>query len=240
MKENILVLGSINIDYVTFAKRFPRPGETITGTDFSIFQGGKGANQAIAISKLGCPTWMLGKVGDDQLKQFALDTLQYYNVNTNFVDISQNVSTGSASIWVNKNGENSIIIYPGANAKVGIKFINKNKKAFLLAQWLLSQFEIPLSSVMHGLKIARENNIFTVVDPAPAQKISNCEFWNLVDFLLPNEIEIQDITGKKDLLESIIALKNKGVKEVVVKMGAKGACYEKNNQLIIIPGYPVA
>ena len=235
--NKILVLGSINIDFVAFTERFPKPGETINGISFNIFQGGKGANQAIALAKLGCPTWMLGKIGDDKYSTIAIDSLKKYYVNIEFIKVDKNASTGSASIWVNKQGENSIIVNHGANAYVSRSFINKNEALFNETQWFLSQLEVPVSSVVQGLKIAKKNNMYTVIDPAPVQKPQNSQFWNLIDFLLPNEIELEELTGETNILNAINYLNSKGVKEVVVKMGAKGAGYKKNNQLHIIPSF---
>ncbi len=237
--EDILVLGSINIDFVVFTQRFPKPGETIKGNDFGIFQGGKGANQAIALAKLGCPTLMLGKIGDDDLQKFVLASLKKYHVNTDFIQVSKNISTGSASIWVNQAGENSIIIYPGANAHVDEDFINKNETLFQRNKWFLSQFEVPLPAIVQALKLARKNQVYTVVDPAPVLEVQDSRFWYLVDYLLPNEIELKTLTGKDNLKSAILELKSKGVKEVIVKMGEKGAGYERNNQLFIIPGFPI-
>ncbi|GAI59499.1 unnamed protein product [marine sediment metagenome] len=108
-------MGSINIDFVSFVSRYPQPGETLVCNDFGIFQGGKGANQAIALAKLDIPTLMLGKVGKDALSDFALYSLQENGVDITGISKSQNISTGSASIWVNAQGQNSIVIYPGAN-----------------------------------------------------------------------------------------------------------------------------
>jgi ribokinase len=237
--NNILVLGSINIDFVIFTERFPKPGETIKGNDFGIFQGGKGANQAIALAKLGCPTLMLGKTGDDELKNFALKSLKKFNVNTNFITTSRKISTGSASIWVNQAGDNSIIIFPGANARVDVGYINKKEALFQKNHWFLSQFEVPLSSIMQALKFAKKYRMNTVIDPAPVIKIYDSNFWGKVDYLLPNEIELKNLTGEDDLLPAIKSLKSKGVREVIVKMGEKGAGYERNNHLYVIPGSQV-
>lgn len=237
--ENILVLGSINIDFVTFAERYPQPGETIRGNDFGIFQEGKGANQAIALAKLGCTTWMLGKIGDDQLHDFTLDSLKKYHVHTDFIQSIKDIPTGSASIWVNQEGENSIIIYPGANAQVDIDFIEQNEGLFHKTQWLLAQFEVPFPSIIQALKLARKHHLHTVIDPAPALEVHQSPFWSLIDYLLLNEIELKALTGRNDLLSAIRELKSKGVKEVIVKMGEKGAVYESNNQLLIVPAFPI-
>lgn len=237
--EKVLVLGSINIDFVSFVSRYPQPGETLVSNDFGIFQGGKGANQAIALAKLDVSTLMLGKVGKDVLSDFALSSLQESGVNTTGITKSQKNSTGSASIWVNAQGQNSIVIYPGANGEVDEDFIIQHEKFFDDASWLLTQFEVPLESILLALKFAKEHDLKTIIDPAPVKKISNDDIWGLVDYLLPNEIELKELTRTEDVLKGIHTLKSWGVKEVIVKLGKQGAAYEGKGKLVAFPAIPV-
>lgn len=237
--EKVLVLGSINIDFVSFVSRYPQPGETLVSNDFGIFQGGKGANQAIALAKLDVSTLMLGKVGKDVLSDFALSSLQESGVNTTGITKSQKNSTGSASIWVNAQGQNSIVIYPGANGEVDEDFIVQHEKFFDDASWLLTQFEVPLKSILLALKLAKEHGLKTIIDPAPVKKISNDDIWGLVDYLLPNEIELKELTRTEDVLKGIHTLKSWGVKEVIVKLGKQGAAYEGKGKLVAFPAIPV-
>lgn len=237
--EKVLVLGSINIDFVSFVSRYPQPGETLTSNDFGIFQGGKGANQAIDLAKLDVSTLMLGKVGKDVLSDFALSSLQESGVDTSGIDKSQKNSTGSASIWVNAQGQNSILIYPGANGEVDEDFIIQHEKFFDESSWLLTQFEVPLKSILLALKLAKKHGLKTVMDPAPVKKISNDDIWGLVDYLLPNEIELKELTRTEDVLKGIHTLKSWGVKEVIVKLGKQGAAYEGKGKLVAFPAIPV-
>ena len=237
--EKVLVLGSINIDFVSFVSRYPHPGETLVSNDFGIFQGGKGANQAIALAKLDVPTLMLGKVGKDILSDLALSSLQESGVDTTGISKSQKSSTGSASIWVNAQGQNSIVIYPGANAEVDEDFIIQHEKFFDDASWLLTQFEVPLKSILLALKLAKKHGLKTVMDPAPVKKISNNHIWKLVDYLLPNEIELKELTHTEDVLKGIHILKSRGVKEIIVKLGKQGAVYEDKGKLLFSPAVPV-
>ena len=237
--KKVLVLGSINIDFVSFVSRYPQPGETLVSNDFGIFQGGKGANQAIALAKLDIPTLMLGKVGKDVLSDFALSSLQESGVDTTGITKSQKNSTGSASIWVNAQGQNSIVIYPGANGEVDEDFIIRHEKFFDDASWLLTQFEVPLKSILLALKFAKKYGLKTVMDPAPVKKIGNDDIWGLVDYLLPNEIELRELTHTEDVLKGIHILKSRGVKEVIVKLGKQGAVYEDKGKLIGLPAMPV-
>ncbi len=237
--EKVLVLGSINIDFVSFVSRYPQPGETLACNDFSIFQGGKGANQAIALAKLDIPTLMLGKVGKDVLSGFALSSLQESGVDTDGISTSSKSPTGSASIWVNAQGQNSIVIYSGANGEVDEDFIVQHEKFFDEASWLLTQFEVPLKSILLALKLAKKHGLKTVVDPAPIKKINNNQMWELVDYLLPNEIELKELTRTEDVLKGINIIKSRGVKEIIVKLGKKGAVYEDEGKLLSFPAVPV-
>lgn len=237
--EKVLVLGSINIDFVSFVSRYPQPGETLVSNDFGIFQGGKGANQAIALAKLDVSTLMLGKVGKDVLSDFALSSLQESGVNTTGITKSQKNSTGSASIWVNAQGQNSILIYPGANGEVDEDFIIQHEKFFDESSWLLTQFEVPLKSILLALKLAKKHGLKTVMDPAPVKKISNDDIWGLVDYLLPNEIELKELTRTENILKAIHTLRSWGVKEVIVKLGKQGAAYEGKGKLVSFPAIPV-
>ena len=237
--EKVLVLGSINIDFVSFVSRYPQPGETLVSNDFGIFQGGKGANQAIALAKLDIPTLMLGKVGEDILSDFALSPLKESGVDTTGIDKSQKNSTGSASIWVNAQGQNSIVIYPGANGEVDEDFIIRHEKFFDDASWLLTQFEVPLESILSALKLTKKHGLKTVMDPAPVREVSNNHIWELVDYLLPNEIELRELTHTENILKAIHILKSRGAKEVIVKLGKQGAVYEDEGKLVAFPATPV-
>ncbi len=235
----VLVLGSINIDFVSFVSRYPQPGETLVSNDFGIFQGGKGANQAIALAKLDVPALMLGKVGKDALSDFALSSLQESGVDITGITKSQKISTGSASIWVNSQGQNSIVIYPGANGEVDEDFIIQHEKFFDDASWFLTQFEVPLKSILLALKFAKKHGLKTIMDPAPVKKISNDDIWGLVDYLLPNEIELKELTHTENILKAIHILKSRGVKEVIVKLGKYGAGYEDKGTFNLFPAVPV-
>jgi len=237
--EKVLVLGSINIDFVSFVSRYPKPGETLIGNDFVIFQGGKGANQAIALAKLDVPTLMLGKVGKDTLNDFALSSLKESGVDISGISKSQKVSTGSASIWVNTKGQNSIVVNPGANGEIDKDFIIRHEKFFDNASWLLTQFEIPLESIFFALKLAKKHKLKTIIDPAPVREIVNNDIWKLVDYLLPNEIELKELTNTENVLEAIHILKSRGVKEVIVKLGKQGAGYEDNGTFNLFSALPV-
>jgi len=160
-------------------------------------------------------------------------------VDTTGISKSQKNSTGSASIWVNAQGQNSIVIYPGANGEVDEDFIIRHEKFFDDASWLLTQFEVPLESILSALKLAKKHGLKTVMDPAPVREVSNNHIWELVDYLLPNEIELRKLTHTENILKAIHILKSRGVKEVIVKLGKQGAVYEGKGKLVAFPATPV-
>jgi len=182
---------------------------------------------------------MLGKVGKDALSDFALSSLQESGVDITGITKSQKISTGSASIWVNAQGQNSILIYPGANGEVDEDFIVQHEKFFDDASWLLTQFEIPPKSILLTLKLAKKHDLKTVMDPAPVREVGNNDIWELVDYLLPNEIELRELTNTENILKAIRILKSRGVKEVIVKLGKQGAGYEDKNIFNLFPAVPV-
>jgi ribokinase len=140
--EKVLVLKSINIGFVSFVSRYPQPGETLASNDFGLFQRGKGANQAIALAKLDFPVLMLDKVGKDALIGFSFFSLQESGADITGITKSQKISAFPVYIWINAQGQNSIVIYPGANGEVDEDFIIQHEKLFDDASWLFIHFEV--------------------------------------------------------------------------------------------------
>ena len=146
--KKLCVIGSINTDLVANVKRFPLPGETISGTQFNTFFGGKGANQAVAAGKLGATVTMLGKVGDDMYGTQYCENFVSNNVDISAIDQTKGISTGTAVIFVEGSGENSIVIIPGANGEVSAQFIKSKSAVLKSADIFLLQLEIPMASVL--------------------------------------------------------------------------------------------
>ena len=210
---DVVIVGSANLDLVARTPRLPKPGETVTGSNYFEFCGGKGANQAIAAARAGANTAFIGALGNDH----AGETLRAAFFNDN-VDISavQFVSepTGRALIGVSDDGENSIIVVPGANHAITIGDIERNAKIITSAKVLLCQLEVPLEVVRRALELAGKNSI-RILNPAPAQSLSK-ELLQLVDVITPNEHEMKLLGGPEALLKC-------GVKTIVVTQGARGA-----------------
>lgn len=227
--KNILVVGSLNMDFVIDVKKMPQPGETLLAKSFSLVPGGKGANKAFAIGKLGCKNvTMFGAVGCDEYGKNLINNLNSVNVNTDNILKLNNVNTGCAFIHVDETGENSITVVSGANAKITEEMINKNISLIKNADIVVLQLEIPLEVNILVAKIAKQYGKLVILDPAPADANLSEELLKNVDIIKPNETEIQILTGiesneEKDIVNAAYTLINKGVKNVIVTLGSNGS-----------------
>jgi ribokinase len=236
----ILVIGSLNADLVVRAPRFPAPGETISGEDLTIIPGGKGANQAVAAARQGTSVAMVGRVGSDSFGPTLTKNLQQNNVDISHI-ITDPASTGTAIIVVDAYGQNSIVLSPGANGKVTPADVDA--VSFQDADMLLLQLEIPLETVIHAASVARQNGLRVILNPAPAQQLSDSLLAD-VDILVPNESELQlltsmpvtDADSAKTAAKTLLA---KGVKTVIVTLGANGALLVTGEQTARIPAFNV-
>lgn len=212
MSKKILIIGSINKDLVVTAPRFPKEGETILGSNFYTGNGGKGANQACAIGKLGGDVSILGAVGDDSFGKDLCNALISNNVNTDNLIIKNNVSTGIAVITVTDDGANNIIVAQGANALITKDDIKE--ELISLYDIIVMQLEIPLEIAEYAAYIAKKLGKTVVLNPSPAVKLSR-DFLSYVDILIPNETEIDIIGGIDYAFEC-------GVKNIILTLGANG------------------
>lgn len=237
---NIIVIGSLNADLVVRAPRFPEPGETISGEDLTIIPGGKGANQAVAASRQGASVAMLGRVGNDSFGPTLTQNLQKNNVDTVHV-LTDESATGTAIIVVDANGQNTIVLSPGANGKVTPSDVEA--VSFQDVDTLLLQLEVHLETVAHATHIARQNGVRVIFNPAPAQPLPDSLLAD-VDILVPNESELQLLSGQPvtdiDSAKSAARiLLEKGVKTVIVTLGANGALLVTDEQVKHIPTFKV-
>ncbi|MEI0486427.1 ribokinase [Brachyspira intermedia] len=212
MSKKILIIGSINKDLVVTAPRFPKEGETILGSNFYTGNGGKGANQACAIGKLGGDVSILGAVGDDSFGKDLCNALISNNVNTDNLIIKNNVSTGIAVITVTDYGANNIVVAQGANALITKDDIKE--ELISLYDIIVMQLEIPLEIAEYAAYIAKKLGKIVVLNPSPAVKLSR-NFLSYVDILIPNETEIDIIGGIDYAFEC-------GVKNIILTLGANG------------------
>lgn len=237
------VAGSLNMDMVTRVERFPLPGESLRGISFSIFPGGKGANQAVALARLGARVEMVGALGDDVLGARYRKILGELGVGTRGIGDVSGVSTGSASIEVASTGENKIIVVAGANDGVSEAFLAGKKALIEEADLLLLQLEVPLESVVLAARIAHDAGKTVILDPAPARDMP-AELYPLISVITPNETEAAILTGCDTKDEAGIAragavLLDRGARFVVIKAGGRGAYLVERSGLTRVPGYPV-
>jgi len=240
---SVISIGSINMDLVVRTPRFANPGETIIGHDFYTASGGKGANQAVAVGRLGVDVLMFGRIGNDFFGKNLLKNLEENNVGTKGVKIDNMLPTGTALITVDDNAENKIIFIPGANSAVCNSDISKLIPFFERAQILMLQLEIPLDIVVAAAKKAKESGIKVLLDPAPARELPG-ELLQCCDFITPNETEAQILTGIKiensmDAKKAAEVLLEKGVRAVIVKMSSKGSYYYDGSTEILFSAYKV-
>ena len=188
---SIGVVGSTNIDMVAYTDLIPERGETVTGNDFAIGFGGKGANQAVMAARLGVQTYMVGAVGDDVFGQSAIKNFVDQGVNTQYLQTVSG-SSGVAPIWVDADGDNRIIVVPGANAKVTIAQVESAINSIKDLKVVVGQFEIPVEVTTAAFKAARKLGITTILNPAPYREIP-ADLLAVTDWLIPNSHEFQDL-----------------------------------------------
>src|ERR1035441_7429305 len=191
MQKPIVVVGSINLDLVVGADRIPQVGETVIGKTFNTFYGGKGANQAVAVAKLGYPVSMVGNVGSDALGTQLRNGLKDAGVNTAYVNTVEGPS-GVALITTGRGGENSIVVVPGANGCLTPKLLEKAETILERAGFLLAQLEIPLETVEYLAQFAERHDIPLMLDPTPARELPRALLRRLT-WITPNETETQEL-----------------------------------------------
>ncbi len=234
--NKIVVVGSINVDLVFTSDIRPKAGETVLGNDFRIVAGGKGANQAVAASKLGADVIVIGCVGDDANGEYSLNNFREFNVNTSCITKINDIPTGVANITVAEN-DNSIIVISGANYKMDRVLIDRYKKEILKADIVVLQLEIPIDTVEYTLDLCYKNNIKTILNPAPAVRLDK----NLIEkasYLTPNEHECR-IIFNEDKDTDIKSILRKYPNKLMITMGEKGVMYFDGNDVVIVPAYSV-
>lgn len=242
-KNDVLVIGSVNMDLVVKVDRFPNPGETILSNNFQMFPGGKGANQAVCTSKLGAKTSFIGKIGKDQFGEKLSASLEKNGVNLDNLIIDQSLNSGIAIITVDNSGQNEIIVVPGSNMNLTPEEISNKQKLFSETNVVLAQLEIPIETVLKAAEFSNESDTFFILNPAPARKLSD-KLLKCVDFLTPNETELELLSGMsikniENTGEAAKSLLKKGVKNIIVTLGAKGALFVNKNKVELFPAYKV-
>jgi ribokinase len=222
IRKPIVIVGSVTMDMVTRTRQIPRIGQTVIGTGFETTPGGKGANQAVAAARLNYPTRMVGLVGEDVYGPALLENLARAGVDTTSMG-SVTGSSGLAPIFLDENGQNSIVVVPGANGKIDSAFIDKHAAVIGSAGMVLCQLELPMETIDHTLALCTGLGVPVMLDPAPAAPLKD-SVWRQVAWFTPNETEaafyIGDGLGAEEAARALIA---RGLKGVVLKRGAEGA-----------------
>ncbi|EKQ70768.1 ribokinase [Leptolyngbyaceae cyanobacterium JSC-12] len=240
----VIVFGSLNMDLVSRTPRLPLPGETIIGSNFFTTPGGKGANQAVAIARLGIPTRMIGRVGKDAFGHELLTALQATDIDTSGITVDNTTHSGVAIITVTDTGENQIIGVLGANAQINETDVERLIQQLPQAKVLMLQLEIPIPAVKAAAQAAHEAGVVVMLDPAPAPTESIDDIYPFVDFLLPNEIEAGQLVGfpvnsPETAASAASTLQQRGAKTVIIKLGAQGVFCASPEATLFQPAFSV-
>ncbi len=237
----ICVVGSINMDLVFRTPRMPAVGETISGHEFVQIAGGKGANQAVAAARSGAHTTMIACVGDDAYGQQSMEGLEYDGIDTSHINIIPHCATGVAGIFVDDQGRNSIVIAPGANAKLQPEHLAAS--AIQQAQLLICQCESPVATIKTAMQIAHQHGVQVVFNPAPAIALPD-DIFSLVNYLIVNETEagqlsrvtVTDLDSAKAASQQLL---KRGVQCVLLTLGDQGLCVSTQSEFHHIAGIRV-
>lgn len=228
MKRGILVIGSLNMDMSVDMAKMPVVGETVLGEAVSYKTGGKGANQACAAGKLGGEVRMLGCIGQDEFGRRLVESLQGSGVETKYLKESGSQPTGLAVICVDHEGNNSIVVIPGANKECNVEYLKARDEQFQWCDYVVLQMEIPHDAVWYGVKRAKELGKTVILNPAPAPEAIPEDIFSLIDYITPNETELAALSqmGGEDqeaVRQAAGFFIQRGIPNVVVTLGDKGA-----------------
>ena len=233
----IAIIGSMNMDYSLKVEKLPEKGETILAGSFYTAAGGKGANQAVAARRLGAEAYMIGAVGKDANGRELCDKLEAEGISISGVR-SVDTPTGNAMITVDGSGNNTIVVYPGANEEVDEGWIIANKHIIENSDFIILQLEIPMKTVAAAVKLAKSLGKRVILNPAPAADIP-AELYSGIDIITPNETELALLTGTKDVYAGARLLLDRGAKSVIITLGEEGCLYMSETGEQSISAYKV-
>ena len=239
MKTGVSILGIFVADTAYLASRMPRIGETITGSGFSVGPGGKGSNQAVAAARAGSQVSFISRLGRDTFGEMALKTYAEAGVTPKIAQMDD-LPTGAAFIYVNdENGENAIIVYPGAAGSIGIDDVEAARETIETSRVFVTQLEQPAAAAERALRIAHSAGVTTVFNPAPAEPFP-ASIYPLCDYVVPNETEAAALVGfalptPEDARRAGDVLLNKGAKTALITLGERGVLYHSGDQSVLVP-----
>ena len=236
----VTVVGSTNTDLVIKIPRLPKTGETVKGTDFQIFPGGKGANQAVAASRLGAEVNFITKIGQDHFGNNALENFQREGIKTDYIIIDDKYPSGVALIEVDDDGQNRIVISPGANGNLKADDITPIKHVIENSDVVLVQMEIPIETVGYVIEVGTASGSIVILNPAPAEKIP-AHFFQNIAIITPNETEAALLTDLKPTLYGAIcdSLRAKGVPNSIITLGDNGVYFRTDTDRGEVPAFNV-
>ena len=243
MAGSATVIGSLNMDLVMRAARLPSAGETIIADGFTLAEGGKGANQAVALARMGARAAMVGKVGDDGFGAQLRSALQRDGIDVEHVGTAQDCPTGVAMIMVEPSGENRILVAQGANLLLDAADIDSAHRLIGRSAFVVLQFEVPVATVDYAARVAKSSGVRVVFNPAPADALP-ASLWSAIDYLIPNESEAERLTGIRvhghdSAIAAARALRERGVANVVITLGAKGVLLSDLSGERLLPAHVV-
>jgi len=221
MTGKIIDIGSLNMDLIVGTTRHPQIGETILGGKFTTLPGGKGANQAIAAARMGAQVTMIGRVGCDAFGNELREVAARDGIDTSYISVDKQEPTGIALITVDAEGRNTIVVASGANLNLEPQHLRAARKAFTAADVLITQLESPLETVSEAIRLAAEQQVIVILNPAPAQPLS-AELLARVDYLIPNEMEALQVSGAATLESAVVKLLSMGVRNLIITLGEQG------------------
>lgn len=242
-KRKIVVVGSANVDIVARVPRLPKEGESFRGESLSIVFGGKGANQAVSLARLGVDVNFISCVGKDHFGVSMKKSFKNEGIPVGTIKETSNAFSGTALIFVDKDGRNSIVVIAGANHELKPEDIIKQEKIFQKGDILLTQLELLPETIETALILAKKNGMITIVDAGPPRNISQ-HIFPYIDVISPNETETQFLTGinpskPENRLKCAEKFLKMGVHSVVLKLGSQGCYYNDENFKVYVPSYKV-
>jgi ribokinase len=240
---HIVVVGSTNVDLTFRTIRLPKAGETLTGHGFHLGHGGKGANQAVMAARLGARVTMVSRVGKDVFGDDALENYRTHHVDTGFVQRDETVATGVASIVVDDEAHNCILVVPGANAALTPQLVREARPAIREARAVICQLEVPVDTTLEAFRLAKSAGVQTVLNPAPAVPLPD-ELLRLTDFCVPNETELALLTSQSvatltEVEQAARILATRGPATVIATLGARGVLIVDSGVATHLPAVPV-
>lgn len=240
----LAVIGSNMVDLTAYIHHMPAPGETLEAPDFSISCGGKGANQAVAAALCGAEVTMVSKVGSDLFADNTIENLKTFGIDTRYVTKASDASSGIASIFVDESGQNRILIVKGANDLLAPTDIDAAETELKACAMIILQLEVPLATVYHAIDFGRTHGVPVLLNPAPATKALDITKVCACDFFVPNETELSILTGLpmetlEDVEEAAKSLLVRGLKNIIVTLGGRGALWMTQKEKQYIAPYKV-